>query len=547
MNNKVIIPIIVAIFSAIALVAGISIGEMMASTDDTPVIIDESQTSNPITYGASRNGFGKLTAILNLIDQAYVDDIDVDNLTDDVLPDILHNLDPHSAYVPASEVEESHEDLDGSFSGIGVQFNIQNDTVIVVDVIAGGPSERLGIRPGDRIIEVNDTVFVGSEITNSKVLKTLRGKKGSGVDVKIRRAGVKNPIPFTIVRDDIPVNSVDIYYMVTPEIGYIKISRFGANTYTEFIVGLHDLRMKGAKEFIIDLRYNGGGYLHSVIQMVNEFLDKGELIVYTEGLHSPRNNVYADGSGRFKGYNVCVLINEFSASASEIFSGAIQDLDKGIIVGRRSFGKGLVQQQIPLTDGSEIRLTTSRYHTPSGRCIQKPYQQGKIDEYDKDILERYSRGEFFASDSITVADSVVFYTKKHRKVYGGGGIMPDYFVARDTTVYNSFFTKLSLNSHLYSFAFHYADQNRKELSKIKDWQSMQEHIINSNYISEFKRYLSDKSVTYTPNEFKQCQAIIENTLQAYIARTILGDSAFYPILNQSDETIKRAISVMNNE
>lgn len=547
MNNKVIIPIIVAIFSAIALVAGISIGEMMASTDDTPVIVDESQTSNPITYGASRNRFGKLTAILNLIDQAYVDDIDVDNLTDDVLPDILHNLDPHSAYVPASEVEESHEDLDGSFSGIGVQFNIQNDTVIVVDVIAGGPSERLGIRPGDRIIEVNDTVFVGSEITNSKVLKTLRGKKGSGVDVKIRRAGVKNPIPFTIVRDDIPVNSVDIYYMVTPEIGYIKISRFGANTYTEFIVGLHDLRMKGAKEFIIDLRYNGGGYLHSVIQMVNEFLDKGELIVYTEGLHSPRNNVYADGSGRFKGVNVCVLINEFSASASEIFSGAIQDLDKGIIVGRRSFGKGLVQQQIPLTDGSEIRLTTSRYHTPSGRCIQKPYQQGKIDEYDKDILERYSRGEFFASDSITVADSVVFYTKKHRKVYGGGGIMPDYFVARDTTVYNNFFTKLSLNSHLYSFAFHYADQNRKELSKIKDWQSMQEHIINSNYISEFKRYLSDKSVTYTPNEFKQCQAIIENTLQAYIARTILGDSAFYPILNQSDETIKRAISVMNNE
>ena len=541
--KRIITPIIIAVFAAIALIIGIIIGKQM-SYSAYPVT---QQEATPVrAYGGPSAKFGKLNAILSLIDQSYVDNIDVDNLTDDILPDIMHNLDPHSAYVPASEVEESHEDLEGSFSGIGVQFNIQNDTVMVVDVIAGGPSEKLGIRPGDRIVEVNDSSFTGSEITNNKVLKNLRGKKGTSVNVKIRRAGISELIPFKIVRDDIPVNSVDIYYMIAPAVGYMKISRFGANTYEEFMTGLTDLRNKGAKEFIIDLRYNGGGYLYAVIQMVNEFLERGELIVYTEGLHSPRNNVFADGTGHFKGFKVCVLINEFSASASEIFSGAIQDLDRGVIVGRRSFGKGLVQQQIPLTDGSEIRLTTSRYHTPSGRCIQKPYKQGKIDEYEKDIIERYDRGEFFASDSITLADSLVFYTKYGRKVYGGGGIMPDYFVAHDTTVYNKFYKNLSLGSHLYSFSFQYADHNRKELSKIKSWQAMQKHIMQSNYLSEFKKYLKDKNVEFTEQEFEECRVPVENILQSYIARTILGDEGFYPIFNQSDETIKKALKVINN-
>ncbi|MBO7368623.1 MAG: S41 family peptidase [Paludibacteraceae bacterium] len=539
--NKIITPIIIAVFAAVALLIGIAVGRQM-STPTYPAM--EQEAVQVRSYGGQSGKFSKINAILSLIDQAYVEDIDVDNLTDDILPDIMHNLDPHSAYVPASEVEESHEDLEGSFSGIGVQFNIQNDTVMVVDVIAGGPSEKLGIRPSDRIVEVNDSTFTGPEITNNKVLKTLRGKKGTSVDVKVRRAGITELIPFKIIRDDIPVNSVDIYYMITPTIGYMKISRFGANTYKEFMTGLSDLRNNGAKEFIIDLRYNGGGYLYAVIQMVNEFLERGELIVYTEGLHSARNNVFADGTGHFKGYKVCVLINEFSASASEIFSGAIQDLDRGIIVGRRSFGKGLVQQQIPLTDGSEIRLTTSRYHTPSGRCIQKPYKQGKIDEYEKDIVERYDRGEFFASDSITLADSLVFYTKYGRKVYGGGGIMPDYFVAHDTTVYNKLYKNLSLGSHLYGFAFQYADRNRKELSKIKDWQAMQKHIMGSNYISEFKKYLKDKKVEFTEKEFADCQSIVENILQSYIARTILGDDGFYPIYNQQDETLKKALEVM---
>lgn len=541
--KKIITPIIVAVFAAIALVVGIIIGKQMSYTP-YPVSQQETEQASPFVVQSSR--FGKLTAILSLIDQYYVDNIDVDNLTDDILPDIMHNLDPHSAYVPKAEVEESHEDLDGSFSGIGVQFNIQNDTVMVVDVIAGGPSEKLGIRPGDRIVEVNDSSFTGSEITNNKVLKNLRGKKGTSVNVKVRRAGISELIPFKIVRDDIPVNSVDIYYMITPSIGYIKISRFGANTYEEFMTGLTDLKNKGAKEFIIDLRNNGGGYLYAVIQMVNEFLQKGELIVYTEGLHSMRNNVYADGTGHFKGYKVCVLINEFSASASEIFSGAIQDLDRGIIVGRRSFGKGLVQQQIPLSDGSEIRLTTSRYHTPSGRCIQKPYKQGKIDEYEKDIIERYDRGEFFASDSITLADSLEFHTRLGRTVYGGGGIMPDYFVAQDTTIYNALYKNLSLGSHLYGFAFQYADKNRQELSKIKTWQAMQKHIEESNYLTLFKQYLKEKDVKYSEKEFADCQNIVENILQSYIARTILGDDGFYPILNQTDETIKKALEVMNN-
>lgn len=539
MNNKVLIPILVAVFAAVALIVGIAIGENMAEKAAYPVT--DNGYNNPPIYGGTQNSFGKINAILTLLDQAYVDTIDVQNLTDAILPEIMHNLDPHSAYVPVAEVEESHEDLDGSFSGIGVQFNIQNDTIMVVDVIAGGPSERLGIRPGDRIIDVEGKPFTGDSITNNKVLKTLRGKKGTVVNVKIRRAGVAEPIPFAIKRDDIPVNSIDIYYMIAPQVGYLKISRFGANTYTEFMTGLTDLRKQGAKEFIIDLRYNGGGYLSAVIQMVNEFLDEGDLIVYTEGLHSPRQNVYADGTGHFKGYKVCVLINEFSASASEIFSGAIQDLDKGIIVGRRSFGKGLVQQQIPLTDGSEIRLTTSRYYTPSGRCIQKPYKQGEIDKYEQDIVERYDRGEFFASDSITLADSLEFHTRLGRKVYGGGGIMPDYFVAQDTTVYNKFYKDLSLSSHLYGFSFQYADQHRATLSKIKDWQSMQAHIQKSDYITEFKKYLATKNVEYSDADFEAARAPIENILQAYIARNIIGDSGFYPIYNQTDETIKKAL------
>lgn len=543
MKNKVLIPIIVATCTAIALIVGITIGKSM-SEQEMPIVSVE---NTDINYNPKGKSFGKLNAILSLLDQAYVDTIDVDNLTDDVLPHIMHNLDPHSTYVPAAEVEESHEDLEGSFSGIGVQFNIQNDTVMVVDVIAGGPSERLGIRPGDRIIEVEDSCFTGSKMTNNKVLKTLRGKKGTIVNVKVKRAGVEKPIPFAIKRDDIPVNSVDIYYMIAPETGYIKISRFGANTYTEFMTGLTDLKKQGAKSFIIDLRYNGGGYLSAVIQMVNEFLDRGDLIVYTEGLNSPRQNVFADGSGHFKGYGVCVLINEFSASASEIFTGAIQDLDKGIVVGRRSFGKGLVQQQIPLTDGSEIRLTTSRYYTPSGRCIQKPYKQGEIDKYDEDIVERYNRGEFFASDSITQADSTQYYTRLGRVVYGGGGIMPDYFVAQDTTIYNKFYKDLSLGSHLYSFSFQYADRNRSSLSKIKDWQSMQKHIEKSNYIAEFKKYLASKNITYTDAEFEAARKPIENILQAYIARSILGDSGFYPIYNQTDETINKAMEVMNKQ
>jgi len=534
--KRVYIPIIIAVFSAIAMIIGIAIGKQMVDT--------QTYSIDQPTYSIGNSHYGKINAILSLIDQAYVDTIDIEKLTDNIIPEILHNLDPHSAYVPASEVEESHEDLEGSFSGIGVQFNIQNDTVMVVDVIAGGPSEKLGIRPGDRIIEVEDTCFTGSKMSNNIVLKSLRGKKGSVVNIKVKRAGVDEPIKFAIKRDDIPVNSVDIHYIIAPNVGYIKISRFGANTYNEFITGLTDLKRQGAREFIIDLRYNGGGYLSAVIQMVNEFLDEGDLIVYTEGLHASRQDVYADGTGKFKGYKVCVLINEFSASASEIFSGAIQDLDKGIIVGRRSFGKGLVQQQIPLTDGSEIRLTTSRYHTPSGRCIQKPYKQGEIDKYDEDIVERYDRGEFFASDSITLADSIEFHTKLGRTVYGGGGIMPDYFVAQDTTVYNKFYKDLSLSSHLYGFSFQYADKNRATLSRIKDWQSMQRYLTKSNYINEFKQYLTQKGVTYTDADFEACRKPIENLIQAYIARNIIGESGFYPIYNQTDETIKKALSVM---
>jgi carboxyl-terminal processing protease len=391
---------------------------------------------------------------LQLIDRAYVDTINKPKLIEDILPAILTDLDPHSVYIPKDEVQSMNEDLEGSFSGIGVQFNIQNDTIMIVDVIAGGPSEKLGILPGDRIVMVNDTNFTGKEITNNRVVKKLRGPKGSTVKVGITRNGSNQIWDFNITRDDIPVNSVDIAYPIQPGIGYIKGSQFGANTYNEFLTQLMLLREKqGCQKFIIDLRGNSGGYLHAAIYMINEFLQKEQLIVYTEGRSYPREDVRADGNGYFKNNDICVLINEWSASASEIFAGAIQDHDRGWIIGRRSFGKGLVQQQMDLQDGSQLRLTIARYYIPSGRCIQKPYKQGETEQYESELEKRYEHGEFFDQDSIVQNDSVVYYTSLGRKVYGGGGVMPDYFIGQDTTAYSPYYRQAFNSMALYSFCF----------------------------------------------------------------------------------------------
>ncbi|MBQ2025799.1 MAG: S41 family peptidase, partial [Paludibacteraceae bacterium] len=482
MKNNNLTPIWLSIAAAIGIYIGVWLTQN-AMQNASPVVVPTSTTST----------YNKLNEVLNIIDEAYVDTINKHKLVEDILPQVLKDLDPHSVYVPKDEVESMNEDLEGSFSGIGVQFNIQNDTIMIVDVIAGGPSERLGILPGDRIVMVNDSNFTGKSISNNKVVKTLRGKKGTVVKVGIKRNGSNKIWDFSITRDDIPVNSVDIAYPITPTIGYIKISRFGANTYNEFLTQLMWLREKeGCKDFIIDLRNNSGGYLSAAIYMINEWLPKGQLIVYTEGRNYRRENAVADGTGRFKNNNVCVLINEWSASASEIFAGAIQDQDRGWVIGRRSFGKGLVQQQMPLSDGSEMRLTIARYYTPSGRCIQKPYKQGEVDEYDADIENRYEHGEFFAQDSIVQNDSVVYYTSLGRKVYGGGGVMPDYFVGQDTTQYTPYYRQVFNSMTLYNFCFAYTDKNRATLKQYKTWQELQAYLCTTGYLEEFFQYAEQK-------------------------------------------------------
>lgn len=537
MKNSNLTPIWLSIAAAVGIYIGCWLTQN-AMQNANPIVIPANQTST----------YSKLNEVLNIIDEAYVDTINKHKLVEDILPQVLKDLDPHSVYVPKEEVESMNEDLEGSFSGIGVQFNIQNDTVVVVDVIAGGPSERQGLRAGDRIVMVNDSNFTGKGITNNKVVKTLRGEKGSQVKLGVIHTGTERIWDYVITRDDIPVNSVDIAYPISEGIGYIKVSRFGANTYQEFLTQLMLLREKqGCTNFIIDLRNNSGGYLSAAILMINELLPKGQLIVYTEGRNYKRENAIADGTGRFKNNNVCVLINEWSASASEIFAGAVQDQDRGWVIGRRSFGKGLVQQQMPLSDGSEMRLTIARYYTPSGRCIQKPYQQGETDEYDADIDKRYEHGEFFAQDSIVQNDSVVYYTSLGRKVYGGGGIMPDYFVGQDTTQYTPYYRHVYNSMTLYNFCFSYADKNRMKLKQYKTWQELQAYLTTTNYVEDFLQYAEQKGIKRVPKEIKQSEALIINCLQAYISRNILGDNGFYPILNLNDETVQKAIEVLNSD
>lgn len=537
------------IIASLALVLGITLGVMLPRENQASNSLNsntEISNTQVSTFPMGSNNFNKLNYLLFLLKSMYVDSIKTEELTEKIIPLVLEELDPHSTYVPKDEVEMANDDLEGSFSGIGVQFNIQNDTIMVVDVISGGPSEKVGILPGDRIIEVNDSSFVGKDINNNKVLKTLRGKKDTKVNVGIKRSSSKETLYFTITRGDIPVNSVDIAYPITPKIGYIKVSRFGANTYNEFVTELTKLKKMGCEEFMIDLRYNSGGYLHAAIKMINEFLEKGELIVYTEGRSYPREDAIANGKGMFKDIKVCVLINEWSASASEIFAGAIQDQDRGIIIGRRSFGKGLVQQQMPLLDGSEVRLTIAHYYTPSGRSIQKPYEGGNLEEYEKDILNRYEHGEFFSSDSIVASDSIKYYTKNGRVVYGGGGIMPDYFVPQDTTSHTPYYTEAQNKGYIYSFAFQYSDKNRSTLKKFKEYNQLCEYLDKENINLQFYKFAESKGLTSETAGQTECADEINNILKAYICRNIIGDKAFYPILNSRDETIIKALEVMGN-
>ena len=483
----------------------------------------------------------KVDRLLQLMESAYVDSINMDSITDEAMTDLVKKLDPHSAYIPKEDLEMVNSELAGSFSGIGVQFTIQQDTVRIVAVIAGGPSEGVGVLAGDKLIMVDDSLFVGKKINNEKVMRTLRGEKGTKVKLGVMRAGSPEILSFTITRGDIPVTSVDAKFIIEPNIGFIRVNKFGETTYKEFIAALADLYAKGATKYIIDLRENSGGYMEQAIRMANEFLQRGDLIVYSEGRAYPRYEATANGSGRFKTAPIVVLIDNFSASASEIFAGAMQDHDRAQIIGRRSFGKGLVQQQMAFSDGSAVRLTVARYYTPSGRCIQKPYTLGDQEDYDKDLLERWEHGEFYSADSIHFADTTAYYTDGGRKMYGGGGIMPDIFVGRDTTLNTPWYNRCVNLAYTYQFAYKYTDEHRKTLSKYKDWQSLEKYLLSQNILREFVAFAKEKGVDPNEAEIQKSRPLMTRLLNAYIVRNILGDEGFFPLFERDDEITKVAV------
>lgn len=486
----------------------------------------------------------KLNAILDIIDEQYVDTVNMKNLVEDAIPKIFSELDPHSVYISAQDAKAVNEDLEGSFSGIGVSFNMQTDTILVISVIPGGPSEKAGLQAFDRIITINDSVYSGNKTDQEKVIKTLRGAKNSTVKLGVKRRNEPELLYFDVTRGDVPVNSVDVSYEVSKGIGYIKVAKFGRSTYNEFITAIAKLKEKGCHSFIIDLRENTGGYMEAAINMVNEFMPEGRLIVYTEGKAFPRNDAYTNGTGTCQDVPIVVLTDEFSASASEIFSGAIQDNDRGLIIGRRTFGKGLVQSPIHLSDGSEIRLTIARYYTPSGRSIQKKYELGKGGEYDQDIYNRFLHGEFDSADSIKFNNLEKYETVMGRTVYGGGGIMPDIFIPRDTTGITSYFSNVVKSGILSLYALLYSDNNYEKLSSFKTYEEMYKYLQQQPLLSDFINFAASKGIKKRPTLINISGKLIEKQIQAYIIRNFFDEAGFYPIFQLDDVTLQRAIQVM---
>lgn len=485
-------------------------------------------------------GSNKLNYLLQIIDNNYVDTVNMHDLVEDAMPQILSELDPHSSYIGAADAEESVEDLRGSFSGIGVRFTVQKDTVNVMNVIKGGPSEKVGILAGDRIIAADDSSLIGLE--NRDIMKRLRGPKNSKVRLSVRRHGHAQPLSFIVVRGDVPVESVDSYFMLNDHTGYISIESFGENTYPEMLVALANLNMRGMKDLIIDLRGNRGGYMQTAIQMVNEFLPEDQLIVYTEGRKSAREDYLTDGRGAFQQLPLIVLIDEGSASASEIFAGAIQDNDRGTIIGRRSFGKGLVQQPIEFKDGSIVRLTIARYYTPSGRCIQKPYEKGHGEEYENDLIARYERGEFFSADSIH-QDGPEYLTRLGRKVFGGGGIMPDVFIPEDTTLYTSYYKEAVYTGLTIQFAFLYTDQNREQLNRLRDVDEMAAWLRRQNLTEQFARYGEQHGLRRRNLMIQRSAPLFERNLISNIIYNAQDQSSYLQYRSQEDPAVQRAIEL----
>lgn len=518
------IPIIICVFFGMGILAGHFLpGGNSTLTNDK--------------FGPVNN---KLDAVLEYIQEEYVDSVSKDKLVELSIPALLQNLDPHSIYIPAAEFNDLNEPLEGEFEGIGVQFNIQNDTIIVVNTVSGGPSERRGIMAGDRIVKINDTLVAGIKIKNADVMKKLKGKKDSHVKLSIKRANIKNLLLFDITRDKIPLVSIDAAFMANKNTGYIKISKFARTTAQEFRNAIFTLQQQGMKKIIVDLRGNGGGYLDAATQIADEFLPEGKLIVYTKGRSRTQANTFATSEGSCQNEEIIVLIDEWSASASEIFAGAIQDNDRGTIIGRRSFGKGLVQEPVFFHDGSSLRLTVARYYTPTGRCIQRPYNNGETSYYEE-IADRYNNGEMEIKDSIKQNDSLKFKTPGGKIVYGGGGIMPDIFVPIDTSGITKYFSEVVSRALIYKFAFDYTDNNRNRLKSFHTWQELEKYLDKINLLSLFIDYSSKNGITPNNQDIDKSKQLINTHLKAYVIRNIFDDKGFYPVALQVDNVYQAAI------
>lgn len=490
----------------------------------------------------------KINAVLNLIQSEYVDSIDVKDLVEQAIPAIIGNLDPHSYYIPASDIRAENEKLDGSMSGIGVSFFMMNDTANVDQVIPNGPAEKVGMLAGDRIISVNGESIVGGTLTAEGIHSKIRGEKGTKVRIGVKRNTSKKTLTFTITRDDIPMNTIDVSYMLDDKTGYIKIAQFGKNTYDEFFAALSKLKKDGASRYIVDLRGNPGGYMEMAILMVNEFLEQGELIVYTKGRKEREDiQVWSDDQGSFHDAQVAVLIDEYSASASEIMAGALQDNDRGLVVGRRSFGKGLVQKQIYLPDSSAIRLTIARYYTPSHRCIQKDYTLGDEDDYSKELYDRYSHGELYSADSIKVDKSKIFRTANGRIVYGGGGIVPDIFVPNDTTGITTYYRAVANLGLLQQYVYTYVDINRDQLKNVKTVKQLMGMMPSDDALTyDFVCYARDNGVPMRWYYINLSRSLIARQLRALVIRDVLGSEEFYRYYNRTDNTVNAALKALND-
>lgn len=518
------------LWMALCMVLGIMIGSFYANHF----------SGNRLTV--INNGSSRLNNLLRIIDDQYVDPVNIDSLVEKAIPTILSELDPHSVYISAKDAQTAADDLNGSFSGVGIEFTIRQDTIHVQNVIKNGPAEKAGIIAGDKIVYVDGKKFVGKQVTNEEAMHRLKGPSGSKVKIGVLRYGHKGIISYTVTRAEIPTKTITATYMLDDNTGYIKVKNFGEKTYPELLVALANLQQHGFRNLVIDLRDNPGGYLQSAVQMANEFLPAKRLIVYTQGRKSPRQNYYSDGHGAYQNIPLVVLINEGSASAAEIFTGAMQDNDRATVIGRRSFGKGLVQQQIPFSDGSLIRLTIARYYTPSGRCIQKPYVDGDDQDYAQDLIERYQHGEYFSRDSIKHTGPA-YHTSIGRVVYGGGGITPDIFVPEDTTGMTSYYKEAAMSGLILQFAFTYTDNNRQKMKDFKEMLELAGYLKQQNTVGQFVDYADKHGLQRRNLLIRKSHSLLEKYINGRIIYNMLDEQALNEYLNQGDPDVMTALRV----